>query len=188
MCLQIRVPAPYPWIELMSVRTDFLVQTCFETFCLLFASSCVLVWNVRIMTKWRASFKSVVQETKFDWLFFIESRTHQTPTGNPQRIRLVREKREKCLRENGLGALGRKTERDHRRLGPQFFLHYVLFFFFFFPTISAIPGDPLVKMIPSSARLEICSSQCLNLITATTFFSWGFKETILTCATSRFSS
>lgn len=31
------------------------------------------------------------------------------------------------LRENRFGAPGRKTERDHSRLGLQFFLHYVLF-------------------------------------------------------------
>jgi hypothetical protein len=32
------------------------------------------------MRKWRDSFRTVVQETKFDWRFLIESRTHQTPT------------------------------------------------------------------------------------------------------------
>lgn len=83
------------------------------------------------MRKWRVSFRTVVQETKFDWRFLIERRTRQTPTDNSQRIRLLKRGvggwRE-SLRENRFGALGRKTERDHSRLGLQFFLHYVLFF------------------------------------------------------------
>jgi hypothetical protein len=52
--------------------------------------------------------------------------------------------------------------------------------YFFFIAISALPRDPLVKMNHPSARLQTRSSQCLNLITATTFFLWRFKEMILT--------
>jgi len=149
-----------------------------------------VLWNIGIMRKWRDNFRTVVQETKFDWRFLIESRTHQTPTDNSQRIRLVRgwaEGREReSLRENRFGAPGRKTERDHRRLGLQFFLHYVLFFL----AIPALPRDPLVKMNPSSARLQTWSSLYLHLITATTvfFFQWRFKEIILTRVTARILS
>jgi hypothetical protein len=94
----------------------------------------------------------------------------------------VRVKQRVGLRESRLGALGRKLERDRRRLGLQFSLHYIPFFFcnLGFPKGTASDNESFFGEVRylnlAVSKPDYCDD----------FFSRKFKEMILTFVTTPF--